>query len=208
MTAPLTTTDTRIHPTADVEPGADVGAGTTVWQFAHVRAGAQVGRDCTLGRGTFVDEDVELGDRVKVQNHALLYRPARLGTGVFVGPAVVLTNDTNPRAVTPDGRLKGADDWDAVGVVLEDGCSLGARTVVLPGVRVGRWAMVGAGSVVTRDVPPFALVAGTPARRRGWVGYAGRPLEDLGNRRHRCPATGAEFVERPEGLRPVKEPAS
>ncbi|MDD7941998.1 acyltransferase [Actinomycetospora lutea] len=194
MTAP-SAAGTRIHPTAEVEDGSRVGAGTTVWQFAHVRHGARVGEGCTLGRGAFVDEDVVLGDRVKVQNHALIYRPARLGDGVFVGPAVVLTNDLHPRAVTVEGAPKGVDDWDAVGVVLDEGCSIGARTVLLPGVHVGRWAMVGAGSVVTRDVPPFALVAGTPARRRGWVGRAGHRLEDLGGGRYRCPATAESYVE-------------
>ena len=194
----------RIHPTAEVEDGARLGPGTVVWQLAHVRHSAVLGEQCTIGRGVFVDEDVVLGDRVKVQNHALLYRPARLGDGVYVGPAVVLTNDPYPRAVTVDGTRKEAGDWAAVGITLEDGCSVGARSVLLPGVTVGRWALVAAGSVVTRDVPAHAVVAGSPARRRGWVGRAGVPLRDLGEGTHRCPTTGEEYVEEPAGLRLVE----
>jgi acetyltransferase-like isoleucine patch superfamily enzyme len=194
--------ETRIHATAEVEPGARVGPGSVVWQYAHVRHSAIVGAECTLGRGVFVDEDVVLGARVKVQNYALLYRPARIGSGVFVGPGVVLTNDRNPRAVTAAGDRKDVDDWTALGTVLEDGCSLGARTVVLPGIRVGCWAMVAAGSVVTRDVPPFALVAGVPAHPRGWVGRAGHPLEELAGGGFRCSVTGEEYVTGPDGPRP------
>lgn len=195
--------DIRVHATAEVEAGARVGTGTTVWQLAHIRPGAVVGAGCTIGRGVYLDEDVVLGDRVKVQNYALVYRPARVGTGVFIGPGVVLTNDPYPRAVDVEGRSKDTGDWDAVGVVLGDGSALGARSVVLPGVHVGRWAMIAAGSVVTRDVRDFALVAGVPARERGWVGRAGRPLESLGGLRHRCPVTGEEFFEGPGGVTPV-----
>lgn len=194
-------TDVRIHPSAEVEQNAQVGAGTVVWALAHVRHSAVIGAGCTIGRGVFVDEDVVLGERVKVQNHALLYRPARIGDGVFIGPAVVLTNDPYPRAVTVDGARKSVDDWEAVGTTLECGCSIGARSVLLPGVTVGRWAMVAAGSVVTRDVPAHAVVAGSPARPRGWVGRAGTPLEALGGARHRCRVTGEEYVEGPAGLR-------
>jgi UDP-2-acetamido-3-amino-2,3-dideoxy-glucuronate N-acetyltransferase len=192
--------DIRVHPSAEVEDGAQVGGGTTVWQLAHIRSGAAVGVGCTIGRGVFVDEDVILGDRVKVQNHALVYRPARVGDGVFIGPAVVFTNDLYPRAVNVDGSSKGTADWQAVGVTLRTGCAIGARSVLLPGVTVGRWAMVAAGSVVTRDVPDFAVVVGVPARQRGWVGRAGLPLEAVRRGRHRCPLTGEEYIEGASGL--------
>jgi UDP-2-acetamido-3-amino-2,3-dideoxy-glucuronate N-acetyltransferase len=114
---------------------------------------------------------------------------------VFVGPAAVLTNDTYPRAVTPDGRLKNADDWHAIGVVIEEGAAIGARAVCVAPVTIGRWALVAAGAVVVHDVPDFALVAGVPARRIGWVGRAGVRLTATGDGRFECPRTGAAYIE-------------
>lgn len=158
-----------------------------------------------MGRGAYIGSGVVLGDSCKVQNHALVYEPARLGDGVFVGPAVVLTNDTYPRAVNPDLTPKTADDWEAVGVTVGDGASIGARSVCVAPVTIGAWAMVAAGSVVTRDVPDHALVAGVPARILGWVGRTGRRLTPTGPDTFTCPDTGATYelsdphtlVERP-----------
>jgi acetyltransferase-like isoleucine patch superfamily enzyme len=187
----------RIDPTADVDEGARIGAGSVVWQHAHVRSGAEVGDNVVVGRGVYVGPGVRVGSNSKLQNYALVYEPAELEDGVFVGPAAVLTNDLYPRAVNPDGGLKSASDWKAVGVIVRTGASLGARSVCVAPVTVGRWALVAAGSVVVKDVPDFALVAGTPARRLGWVGRAGAPLErvDGASDRFRCPRTGAEYVE-------------
>ena len=196
--------EATVHPSAEVEDGAAIGRGTSVWHLAHVRRGASVGVDCNLGRGVYIDEGVVVGDRVKVQNYSLVYAPARVEDGVFIGPAVVLANDRYPRAVNTDGSRKTADDWDAVGVTLREGCAIGARSVLLPGVTVGRWAMVAAGSVVTRDVRDFEIVVGAPARSRGWVGRSGRPLQELGNGRYRCSTTGEEYVEGAGGLHPVR----
>ncbi|NUR82912.1 MAG: N-acetyltransferase, partial [Nonomuraea sp.] len=155
----------RIMPTAQVAGDAELGEGTTVWELAQIREGARLGAGCVVGRGAYVGPGVGIGDHVKIQNYALVYEPARLGAGVFVGPAVVLTNDHNPRSVDAHGEVKRAGDWEPVGVVVEEGASLGARSVCVAPVVVGRWAMVAAGAVVTRDVPAFALVAGVPARR-------------------------------------------
>lgn len=185
----------EIAASADVDAGAQIGAGSRVWHLAQVREHAEVGEECVVGRGAYVGPGVRLGRRCKLQNHALVYEPAVLEDGVFVGPAAVLTNDVFPRAVTPDGRLKDATDWVAVGVTVREGASIGARAVCIAPLTVGRWAMVAAGAVVTGDVPDFALVMGTPARRVRWVGRAGEPLVDRGQGRFECPATGAVYVE-------------
>lgn len=183
-------------PSADVDERAALGDGTVVWHLAQVREHARLGRDCVVGRGAYVGTGVRLGDNVKLQNYALVYEPARLDDGVFIGPAAVLTNDRYPRSVDPDGRQKRGGDWEATGVVVEEGAAVGAQAVVVAGVTIGRWAMVAAGAVVTGDVPAFALVAGVPARRRGWVGQAGVPLEPGAERSWRCPATGRLYDER------------
>ena len=185
----------RVDPAAQVAPDARIGEGTVVWGLAQVREGAELGAECVIGRGAYVGAGVHLGDRVKVQNLAQVYEPAVVEDGVFIGPAAVLTNDEYPRAIRPDGSRVAAADWDAVGVTLRHGCSVGARAVCVAPVEVGRWAMVAAGAVVVHDVPDFALVAGTPARRIGWVGPAGRRLEDEGGGRWRCPVTRALFAE-------------
>jgi UDP-2-acetamido-3-amino-2,3-dideoxy-glucuronate N-acetyltransferase len=189
-----------IHPSADVDERAEIGAGAVVWHLAQVREDARVGAGCVVGRGAYVDAGVQVGDNVKIGNYALLYAPARVGDGAFIGPAAVLANDLNPRSVNPDGGLKGSEDWEIAGVFVGEGASVGANATVLPGVRVGRWAMVGAGAVVTRDVPPFALVAGVPARLRGWVGRAGVPLDPDGDGAWRCPRDGSRYIQAEDGL--------
>ena len=192
---PRTEDDVLVAPTATIEEGARVGAGAQVWDQTVVRAGAQVGAETVRGRHVYRGPGARLGERCKVQNQALIYEPAVLGDGVFIGPAVVLTNDTYPRAVTPDGRRKGAEDWEAVGVTVDEGAAIGARAVCVAPVRIGRWASVGAGSVVTRDVPDHALVVGTPARRIGWVGRSGVPLVPGDGDRWSCPVSGDVYVE-------------
>lgn len=185
----------QVHQTADVDERATIGAGTTVWHLAQIREDARLGRCCIVGRGAYVGPGVVIGDNVKLQNYALVYEPARLEDGVFIGPAAVLTNDLHPRSVGVAGKLKSADDWAAAGVTVREGASLGARVVVVAGRTIGRWALVAAGAVVTRDVPDFALVAGVPARQAGWVGRAGQRLvaADGG---WRCPQTGELYDER------------
>jgi len=181
-------------PGADVSDKANIGNGSKIWLLAQVREEVQMGRDCIVGRGAYIGTGVQMGDNCKVQNYALVYEPAVLEKGVFVGPAVVLTNDTFPRAITPTGELKSASDWEAVGVTLKEGCSVGARSVCVAPVTVGRWALIAAGAVVTKDVPDFALMAGVPAKRIGWVSRAGKPLVADGDNL-KCPDTGALFRE-------------
>jgi acetyltransferase-like isoleucine patch superfamily enzyme len=168
----------RVHPTADLEADVAVGAGTSVWHRAQVRVGARIGADCVIGRDAFIDERVELGDRVKVQNGALIYHGVTIEDGVFIGPGAILTNDRYPRAITSTGELARADDWTVSPIRLRHGCSIGAGAVVVAGTEVGAFATVGAGAIVTRDVPPYALVVGNPARRIGWMCACGARLQD------------------------------
>jgi UDP-2-acetamido-3-amino-2,3-dideoxy-glucuronate N-acetyltransferase len=193
----------RVLPGADVDERAKIGHGTTVWHLAQVREDAQVGAECVIGRGAYVGPGVIIGDNVKLQNYALVYEPARLADGVFVGPAAVLTNDTYPRAVTPDGRLKTGEDWTAVGVIIGEGAAIGARAVCVAPVVIGRWALVAAGAVVVADVPDYALVVGVPARRIGWVGRAGVRLTPADDGGFVCPRTGDRYAESDGVLGPV-----
>ena len=193
----------HIVESADVSPDAQLGSGSSVWHLAQVRERARLGRNCIIGRGAYIGTGVVMGDNCKVQNYALVYEPAELGDGVFIGPAVVLTNDTYPRAITPSGGLKSADDWTPVGVIIGRGASIGARATCVAPVSVGSWALVAAGSVVVKDVPDFALVAGVPARRIRWVGRAGVPLEPAGDDLFRCPQTGALYRQDAETLTEV-----
>jgi acetyltransferase-like isoleucine patch superfamily enzyme len=202
--AASTATGPRIAPSADVSEDAIIGSGSSIWHLAQVRERAELGENCIVGRGAYIGTGVRMGDNCKVQNYALVYEPAVLGAGVFIGPAVVLTNDTYPRAITPDGQLKTADDWEPVGVEIAQGASIGARATCVAPVRIGAWATVAAGAVVVKDVPDFALVAGVPARRIGWVGRAGVPLTETEPGVWLCPTTGDRYLET-EGVLALEE---
>lgn len=197
----------RIADSADVNGSARFGEGCSVWHLAQVREDAVLGQGCIIGRGAYIGTGVHLGNNCKVQNYALVYEPAALADGVFIGPAAVLTNDHNPRAVNPDGTLKNAHDWKPVGVTIGEGAAIGARAVCVAPITIGAWATVAAGAVVTRDVPDFALVVGVPARRIGWVGHAGVKLEPEPGQPgvFRCPESGTLYEEiSEEELREVK----
>lgn len=182
-----------VHETADVADSANLSAGTKIWHYAQVREHAQIGANVIVGRGAYIGTSVEVGENCKIQNYALVYEPAKLARGVFIGPAVVLTNDHFPRAINADGSSKSTDDWHPVGVDIREGASIGASSTCVAPVTIGRWALVGAGSVVIKDVPDFALVVGSPARRVGWVGTAGHPLTEDSPGEWVCPVTGARY---------------
>ncbi|OMH35182.1 acyltransferase [Tersicoccus sp. Bi-70] len=191
---------------ADVSERATLGDGTKIWHLAQVREDAVLGANCIVGRGAYVGTGVTIGENTKIQNYALVYEPAQLGRGVFIGPAVVLTNDTYPRSISPDGSLKSAHDWTPVGVTIHDGASIGARSVCVAPVTIGRWATIAAGAVVVKDVPAFGLMAGVPARRIGWVGKAGHPLREQDGL-WVCPETGETYVQNGEELTESEENA-
>ncbi|MFO7320937.1 MAG: acyltransferase [Chloroflexota bacterium] len=167
-----------IHPSADVSPDATIGEGTKIWHLVQVRAGATIGRECIFGRGVYVDTGVVIGNRVKVQNYVSIYDGVIIEDGVFVGPHVVFTNDKLPRAINPDGSLKDGEDWTISRTLIREGASLGANATIVCGITIGCWAMVGAGAVVTKDVPDYGLVVGNPARLIGYVSKSGERVPD------------------------------
>ncbi|MCT1431077.1 acetyltransferase [Brachybacterium muris] len=186
----------RVAPGADISEDATIGDRSSIWHLAQVREGVRMGRDCVVGRGAYIGSGVQMGNGCKIQNYALVYEPAKLADGVFVGPAAVFTNDHFPRAVTPDLTPKSSSDWEPVGVTCQEGASIGARAVCVAPVTIGAWAMVAAGATVVKDVPPYALVAGVPAKRLAWVGRSGEkllPASD-GTDAWVCPTTGEWYI--------------
>jgi UDP-2-acetamido-3-amino-2,3-dideoxy-glucuronate N-acetyltransferase len=180
-----------IHASAIVDAGAQLGEGTRVWHFAHVCAGARIGAGCSLGQGVFVANDVRIGNNVKVQNNVSVYDAVTLEDDVFCGPSMVFTNVHNPRSAVPRKN-------EYRPTLVKRGATLGANCTVVCGTTIGRHAFVGAGAVVSRDVPDFALVVGVPARRIGWVSRHGERLvfTDERNGEAVCPATGETYVLR------------
>jgi UDP-2-acetamido-3-amino-2,3-dideoxy-glucuronate N-acetyltransferase len=185
----------RWEATADIDPSSVIGENVRIWHLAQVRENASLGDGCIVGRGAYIGTGVKLGKNCKIQNFALVYEPAVLGDGVFIGPAAVLTNDHFPRAVNADLSLKNSSDWEAVGVTIGEGASIGARAVCIAPVTIGRWATIAAGAVVTRDVPDFALAVGVPAQRIGWVGRRGQRLVESAPGKFRCPVDGSHYEE-------------
>jgi UDP-2-acetamido-3-amino-2,3-dideoxy-glucuronate N-acetyltransferase len=179
------------HPTAIVESEA-IGEGTRIWHFAHVRAGSRVGRNCNLGKSVYIDTGAEIGDNVKIQNFVSVYKGVTIEDDVFIGPSATFTNDLYPRAFI-------WDEEHVVPTLVRKGASIGANATIICGITVGEYAMIGAGSVVAEDVPPFALIFGSHAKQKGWVCYCGRRLNrieenDVRKTVYKCEACG-EIVE-------------
>ena len=184
-----------IHPTAVVDQPCEIGAGTRVWHFVHICAGARLGRDCSLGQNVMIAENVRIGDRAKIQNNVALYAGVTLEDDVFLGPSCVFTNVSNPRSQVVRRALYEK-------TLVRRGASIGANATIVCGVTLGRYAFVAAGSVVTRDVPDYGLVVGVPGRLRGWVSRHGHPLRkpDV-NGVYTCPESGLRYRETNGALR-------
>ncbi|TME01117.1 MAG: DUF1922 domain-containing protein [Chloroflexi bacterium] len=183
-----------MHPSAEVSPRATIGRGTRIWHQAQVREGAVVGEGCVVGKGAYIDKDVRIGNHCKLQNGVSVFHGFNLEDGVFLGPGVMLLNDKHPRAINPDGSPKSDEDWVASEGMVEYGAAVGGGAVVLPGIRIGRMAVVGSAAVVTRDVPERGIVVGNPARLRGFACDCGRTLgeaDDSGARK--CPICGRVY---------------
>src|SRR5215203_5548849 len=168
---------TKIHPGAEVSAEAEIGDGTLIWRNVQIREQSRLGRNCIVGQSAYIDFGVVIGDNVKIQNNASLYHGLELEDGVFVGPHVIFTNDRIPRAINSDGSLKSADDWTVGRTRVCYGAAIGAGSVIVTGITVGRWAMVGSGAVVTKDIPDHALVVGSPARILSYVSAKGTRCE-------------------------------
>lgn len=188
--------DSFVHPTAIVEEPARIGAGTKIWHFSHVMAGAGIGSECILGQNVFVASSVKIGDHVKIQNDVSLYDGVELEADVFCGPSVVFTNVTNPRSFIP--RRK-----EFKKTLVQRGATLGANATILCGLTIGCYAFVGAGSVVTKDVPNYALVYGNPARFQGWVCRCGVKLRKK-VQSWLCPDCESAYTKSKSGLVPAK----
>ena len=172
----------RVHPTADVSPNAVIGEGTSIWNQCQIREGANIGKNCVLSKNVYIDHDVKIGDNCKIQNNVSVYFDAELEEGVFIGPHVCFTNDKIPRAINIDGTPKGGgsdgSDWKIEKITIHKGAAIGANSTLLPGITIGKWAMIAAGSIVTKDVPDYALMVGTPAKCVGYVCPCGRRVNE------------------------------
>ena len=176
-----------------VSEKALIGSNVVVWNFSQIREFAQIAENTSVGSYVYIDTGVRIGKNCKIQNGALIYHPADIGDGVFIGPGAIFTNDHNPRAVNYNGETKGPNDWRKVGVTVLEGASIGAGAICIAPTTIGKWSLVGAGAVVTKDVPDFALVAGNPARQIGWVGKAGKQLESVDGQHFKCPILGTAY---------------
>lgn len=164
----------KTHPTAEVSKEASIGAGTVIWNNSQVREKAIIGKNCILAKNVYIDTGVVIGNCVKIQNNSSIYKGAVIEDGVFIGPHACLTNDKTPRATTKDGKLKKSSDWKISSIRVKKCASIGAGSILIAGVIIGEYALVGAGSVVTKNVPDYGLVYGNPARLVGFVDKMGK----------------------------------
>jgi acetyltransferase-like isoleucine patch superfamily enzyme len=192
-------TDPFLHSTVQKDGLLTIGNNSRVWSNTQLGDGITIGQNTTIGRNVYIGPRVPIGNNCKIQNNALIYEPSKVADGVFIGPGAILTNDKFPRSINSDGTLKTVNDWVSVGVEVMYGASIGAGSICVAPVVIGEWSVVAAGSVVVKDVLPYSLVAGSPARRIGWVGVSGVPLTKKADSLFVCPVTNNEYQETPEG---------
>ena len=179
-----------VHPTSIIDDNVEIGEGTKIWHFSHIQSGARIGRNCSFGQNVNVSNNVKVGDNCRVQNNVSLYEGVELEDYVFCGPSCVFTNDLTPRAKYPKGQVGYKK------TVVEEGASIGANATIVCGHKIGKWALIGAGAVVTSNVPAHALMLGVPAKRTGWACECGELLKE----NLLCPICGRKYVEIGEGL--------
>ena len=176
-----------------ISKDAIISPNARIWDFSQIRENARIGANSIIGSYVYIDVNVIIGDNCKVQNRALIYDPSIIHDGVFIGPGAILTNDKNPRAIQKSGGVKQSSDWEKVGVEVFEGASIGSGAICIAPVKIGKWALVGAGAVVTKNVKNYALVVGNPARQVGWVGPAGVILTQISEMVFECPETLTRF---------------
>ncbi len=186
--------DYFVHPTAEVSDKAKIGKGTRIWHHAQIREHAEIGENCNIGKGVYVDIGVKIGSRVKIQNYVSVYHGVEIEDDVFIGPAATFTNDKHPRAWL-------WDDTRLCYTKVKKGASIGANATIVCGVEIGEYAMIAAGAVVTKSVPPHGLVMGVPAKLVGFVCECGEKLDD----NFRCPVCGKEYPELRKYAKEVKK---
>ena len=168
-----------IHKSADVSKKAKIGKGSSIWNNVQIREDAEIGKNCVLGKNVYIDIDVKVGDNCKIQNNVSIYHGVTIEDGVFIGPHVCFTNDKNPRAINPDGSSKSEDDWQISETLVKYGAAIGANATILPGITIGEWALVGAGAVVTKSVPDYGIVVGSPAKLVGYINKKGGKIKNV-----------------------------
>jgi UDP-2-acetamido-3-amino-2,3-dideoxy-glucuronate N-acetyltransferase len=182
-----------------IDKTSTVDKTTVIWENSKIRENVVIGANGSIGIGVYIGPGVTIGNHVKVQNGALIYEPAQIADDVFIGPHVILTNDKTPRAIGLNGGPISEKEWKKVGVEICRGASLGAGTICVAPIRIGEWSMTGAGSVVTKDVPDYSLVAGYPARFVRWIGRSGRELRKINSREFVCPDSDELYILSDDG---------
>ena len=180
---------------AEISELAVVGEEVTIWEFSKIRENTIIGNGTKIGRNVYVGPGVRIGENCKIQNAVLLYEPAIIENQVFIGPGAIFTNDLNPRATNISGSMKTETDWKKETLQVRCGASIGAGAICVAPIVIGEWAMIGAGAIVTKDVPSYALMVGNPARQIGWVGERGLRLTDLGAGKWLCTLSGNTYLE-------------